>query len=157
MLHLLTLSWKSTCWWWNNTFFNLCMGMPHINTHEIIKVLGTIFHSSQHKRKPVNHIVTPYWLYAFHPLSTGIICLLLLLLGPGKYCYFSTLQPPSCSTSLNFHWIKAKCVCLLATTGALGMNYKQATKTNQLHIYTTACRVKYTIRHLLPTTRDYVC
>lgn len=121
------------------------------------QVLNTICHSPQWTKKNLwTTVLSPFWLYVLYPSSTGIICLLFSLLGPSKYCYFSTLQPLSCSTSFSFHWIKAKCVCLLAATGTQGMNYKHGIQTNQLHhnVYTTACRVKYTTHHLLPTTRD---
>lgn len=86
---------------------------PDRKTHKII-VLTTIFLLFPIKKwKPVNHKLSPFLLYAFYPPPTGIICLLLSLQGPGKYCYFGTLQPLSCSTSLRFHWIKAKCVFFL--------------------------------------------
>lgn len=56
-----------------------------------------------------------------------------------------------------FHWIKAKCVCLLSTTWTLGMNYIQGIQNhpvNNCRVYTTGCRVKYITHRLLPTTRD---
>lgn len=96
-------------------------------------------------------------LYAFYPQSTGTICLRLALLGPSRYCYCSTLPPLSCSTGFHFHWINAKCVCLLSATGTLRVNYKHGTeKPNQLHrnVYITTSRVKYTTHHLLLTTKD---
>lgn len=112
-------------------FLYLCLGMSQTNTDSnISSIIYWRHHAFFLNLKKKRRTYCSCSDSAFYPPSTGIICLQLPLWGPSKYCYFSTLQPLSCSTRFSFQWIKAKCVYLLSATGTLGMNFKQGTQTS---------------------------
>lgn len=106
----------------------MCLRQKERKTHYThIRILKDSFSYSLHNIVP---LLTEHFLSCFN----RYYLFMAPLLGPSKYFYFSTLHSLSYVRieTLSFHWIEAKCICLLAAAATLGINYTQWKRTSRV-------------------------